>query len=91
MVRKEMLELLSLLTEDERFLKACEQETEGSVTMCEVLDRVEARGFKKGERRGKKAGRYELLKELVSDGVISLADAAKRINMSEEAFLRKMN
>lgn len=87
----ETMELLSVLTKDQRFVRACEEEQEGGMTMCEVLDRVETRGFKKGERRGKKAGRYEMLKELVSDGVISLAEAAKRINMSEEAFLKRMN
>lgn len=92
----ETMKLLSVLTKDKRFVKVCKQEEE--MTMCEVLDRIEARGFKRGEKhgekrgekRGKKQGRIEMLKELVEDGILSMEEAAKRINMSEESFYKKV-
>jgi len=62
--------------------------------MCEVLDRVEARGIEKGIAKGREEGIREGIKEgtvnvlisLVKDGILSIADAAKRANMSEESF-----
>ena len=70
--------------------------------MCEVLDRVEARGMEKGIAKGREEGIKEGIREgikegikegtvnvlisLVKDGILSIADAAKRANMSEESF-----
>ena len=59
--------------------------------MCEVLDRVERRGFKAGEKRGEKRGRFIILKELVESGTLTVSEAAKHINMSEENFRNKMS
>ena len=67
--------------------------------MCEVLDRVEQRGFKagekrgerRGEKRGEKRGRFIILKELVESGTLTVSEAAKHINMSEENFRNKMS
>ena len=50
--------------------------------MCEVLDRVEA----KGREEGIKEGTVNILISLVNDGILSIADAAKRAGMSEESF-----
>ena len=46
--------------------------------MCEVLDKVEARGRKKGV--------ISVLISLVKDGILSISEAAKRADMSEESF-----
>lgn len=62
--------------------------------MCEVLDRVEARGvekgriegIEKGRREGKLEGAVTTLASLVKDGILSIEDAAKRANMSVEVF-----
>ena len=54
--------------------------------MCEVLDRVEARGIAKGRQEGIKEGTINVLISLVNDGILSVSDAAKRANMSEESF-----
>lgn len=54
--------------------------------MCEVLDRIESRGFKRGEKRG----RYKILKELVEEGILTVEEAAKRINMPQEKFSKMM-
>ena len=81
----ETMQLLSALTKDKRFVEVCENKQEGGTTMCEVLDRIESRGFKRGEKRG----RFAALKELVEDGILTAGEAAKRLNMSEESFRRK--
>ena len=70
--------------------------------MCEVLDKVEARGIEKGMEKGIAKGREEGIKEgikkgikegtvqvlisLVKDGILSISDAARRAGMSEESF-----
>ena len=66
--------------------------------MCEVLDRVEARGVEKGRIEGIEKGRIEGIREgklegavttlasLVKDGILSIEDAAKRANMSVDVF-----
>ena len=62
--------------------------------MCEVLDRVEARGMEKGIAKGREEGIKEGIKEgtinvlisLVKDGILSISDAARRAGMSEESF-----
>ena len=54
--------------------------------MCEVLDRVEARGIAKGREEGIKEGTVNVLISLVKDGILSISDAAKRAGMSEESF-----
>ena len=66
--------------------------------MCEVLDRVEARGVERGRLEGIEKGRIEGIKKgklegavttlvsLVKDGILSIEDAAKRANMSVDVF-----
>ena len=81
----ELLMLMSAMTKDYRFEETI-NEVKGKehVTMCEVLDRVEARGRKEGI----KEGTVNTLISLVNDGILSIADAAKRADMSEESFRR---
>ena len=81
----ELLMLMSAMTKDYR-LEETINEVKGKehVTVCEVLDRVEA----KGREEGIKEGTVNTLISLVNDGILSIADAAKRANMSEESFRR---
>ena len=81
----ELLMLMSAMTKDYRFEETI-NEVKGKehVTMCEVLDRVEARG----REEGIKEGTINILISLVNDGILSVADAAKRADMSEESFRR---
>ena len=85
----ELLMLMSAMTKDYRFEETI-NEVKGKehVTMCEVLDRVEARGIAKGREEGIKEGTVQVLISLVKDGILSIADAAKRADMSEESFRR---
>ena len=54
--------------------------------MCEVLDRVEARGIEKGIEQGIKRGTLNTLISLVKDGILSLDEAATRADMSAKDF-----
>ncbi len=85
----ELLMLMSTMTKDYRFEETI-NEVKGKehVTMCEVLDRVEARGREEGIKEGIKEGTVNILISLVNDGILSIADAAKRADMSEESFRR---
>ena len=73
----EMLKLMAVLTADHRFEEAIESVKKEDVTMCEVLDKVEARGIEKGIEKGmekgraegRKEGREEILRELKSLGI----------------------
>ena len=75
----ELLMLMSAMTKDDRFEETInELSRKESVTMCEVLDKVEA--------RGRKEGVISVLISLVKDGILSVSEAAKRADMSEESF-----
>ena len=83
--------LMSAMTNDYRFEDTI-NEVKGKehVTMCEVLDRVEARGIAKGReegiKEGIKKGTINVLISLVKDGILSISDAAKRADMSVAEF-----
>ena len=97
---EELLSLMSAMTGDNRFeqtisdLKGKEQ-----VTMCEVLDRIEAKGIEKGiikgmEKRiekGRKEGAIDILVSLVSDKILSIDEAAARANLSVADFKKYIN
>ena len=46
------------------------------------------KGIAKGREEGIKEGTVNVLISLVKDGILSIADAAKRANMSEESFIQ---
>ena len=83
---REILNLMSVLTNDNRFEEACNSETKegGPTNMCEVLDEVENRGIAKGIekgiakgiKKGKETGREEKQKEV--------AVKLYQMNMSEK-------
>ena len=91
----ELLMLMSAMTNDYRFEETInEVKGKENVTMCEVLDRVEARGIAKGReegikegiKKGIKEGTVQVLISLVNDGVLGISDAAKRADMSVAEF-----
>ena len=70
----EVLKLMSVLTEDNRFLKV-QQESRGEVkNMCEVLDRVENRGIAKG----------------LAQGIRATIEVAKKYGVSRENVTREI-
>lgn len=55
---KEVLQMMSVLTKDNRFEEAVNTAAEGEEVknMCDVLDDVEKRGEERGEKRGEERG-----------------------------------
>lgn len=49
------------------------------IDMCNLSSSIENRGIEKGK--------MEILQQLVKDKLLSIADAAKQVNKTEEEFL----
>lgn len=77
-------DLLYAMSGDERVLKAIEEaSTEGvELTMCEFIDKLE----EKGRIEGRTEGEISVLNGLVEDGILSLQQAASRINIDVNTF-----
>lgn len=54
--------MMSVMTGDHRFEEVCESNMEegGNINICEVLDRIENRGIKRGIAKGREALRAML-------------------------------
>ena len=88
---EELLTLMSTMTGDNRFEETINDlKGKEKINMCEVLDKVEARGIEKGIEQGieqgVKRGTINTLISLVNDGILSSYEAALRANMSVEDF-----
>ena len=84
---EELLTLMSAMTGDNRFEETINDfKGKEKVDMCEVLDRVEARGIEKGRMEGRQEGTINTLISLVKDGILSLDEAAIRAGMSAKEF-----
>ena len=88
---EELLTLMSVMTGDNRFEETINDlKGKEKINMCEVLDKVEARGIEKGIEQGieqgVKRGTINTLISLVNDGILSSYEAALRANMSVEDF-----
>ncbi|EIC94298.1 hypothetical protein HMPREF9970_2757 [Lachnoanaerobaculum saburreum F0468] len=64
--------LMTAMTRDYRFEKHKRSKGKEHVTMCEVLDRVEARGIEKGIAKGIEKGREEGIKEGIKEGTVNV-------------------
>ena len=76
------------------------KETKGGIrTMCEIMERIAAEerregkleGILEGKQQGILEGQLNMLFNLVHDGIISMEEAARRAEMSENAFSEMMN
>ena len=76
------LKMLAALTHDDRYIESLKGEGGKPEDMCQVLDRVEA--------RGKQEGMMETLVSLVKKGLLSVADAAKESGISPAEFQSRM-
>ena len=94
----EVLKLLAALTHDDRFVEVLDEEGGKPRNMCEVLDRVEAKGEARGEARGEAKGidkaRLESIKN-VMEGLKYTAQQAMdllKIPSAERAkYFSKLN
>ena len=59
-----------------------------SKEMKTILDAIKAESKAEGKAEGKTEGKMSLLFSLVKDKLISIAEAAKRLGVSEEEFMR---
>ena len=84
----ELLKLMTVLTEDERFIEAQNQSEGGVRNMCEVLDRAEERGRAEGKAEGKAEGRVEGRAEgkivAYADVGLTVTEIAEKMRLSEE-------
>ena len=94
----ELLQLMSVMTHDNRFEDVYSSEMERRPTnMCEVLDRIENRGIQKGMEKGIEKGEdtiLSLMKYLLSNGRLDDArrateDKAYRNQLLDEISLQK--
>ena len=84
---EELLTLMSAMTGDNRFEETINDlKGKENINMCEVLDRVEARGIEKGIEQGIKRGTINTLISLVKDGILSIDEASVRAGVSVEDF-----
>ena len=79
----EVLKLMSLLTDDDRYELTLTSEGGKPKNMCEMLDRVEARGMAKGMEKGRAEGRTE-----GEDMVITLL---KKLTPGSEDYYKALN
>ena len=76
--------------EEERKLRSAEREAGYADGLAQGEINGELRGKTMGKIEGEAIGRFNMLIQLVNNNVISTADAAKQINMSEEEFVDKI-
>lgn len=82
---------MSVMTGDNRFEETVsELKGKEKVNMCEVPDRVEARGIEKGIEKGRMEGIIGVLVSLVKDRILSIDEAVTRANMNVESFEKYM-
>ena len=79
------LKLMSVLTRDKRYSEVLEDFADGQegVRMCEVLDRVEARGRAAGELAGAEKSRIEMIQNMLREN-ISIEVVSKVASMTVE-------
>ena len=81
-----MLKLFTALTGDDRYSEMLREEGGKPKNMCEVLDRVEA----KGKEIGIREGRLSTLTELVRNHNITVELGAKMAGLSVDEFRKEV-
>lgn len=56
-----------------------------------IAERAEIKGFDKGLIKGEINGTIKTLVDLVKDNLLSIAEASKRANMTEEEFKKYLS
>lgn len=81
---QETLQLLSVMSKDNRFEEAYKDDTKGGIhNMCDVLDRIELKGRREGRQEGRREGELKAKKEMALSlagmgiSVEKIAEAAK--------------
>ena len=82
----ELLKLFTVLTGDRRFAETLKEEGGKPANMCEVLDRVEARGLRRGREEGRREGSLAILADLVRNDIIPVELGAEKAGITVEEF-----
>lgn len=86
----ELLQLMAVMTQDNRFENVYSPDMERrTMTMCEVLDRVESRGVQKGEGTILSLMKYLLRNSRTEDAKKATEDKAYRTKLLAEVFGNK--
>ena len=85
-----MLKLLTALTGDDSYSEMLREEGGKPKNMCEVLDRVEAKGKEIGKEIGIREGRLSTLTELVRNHNITVELGAKMAGLSVDEFRKEV-
>lgn len=94
----ETIDMISVFTQGNDFRRQYNnimqtESSKGGITMCDIYDSILREGIEEGKERGRAEGRGEgrlmTLVEFVKEGLITLADAARRVGMTEDAFIQK--
>lgn len=86
------LKLMSVLTRDKRYSEVLEDFADGQegVKMCEVLDRVEARGRAAGELAGAEKSRVEMIQNMLKENIsIEVVAKVARMTVEQVALIGK--
>jgi predicted transposase/invertase (TIGR01784 family) len=96
----EVSELMEVFVDDqaynEKFPKTSDgkhqyKETEkGLNIMCEIMEKIATEERNEGRKEGRKEGTLETLFGLVKDGILTISEAAKRVDMTEKIFVENM-
>ena len=87
----EIADFFRVFQNDERFITAYNEakKDKEEITMCEFVDKLEARGEAKGRAEGRAEGRIAVLADLVKSGIITVMQAAQQEKMTVEEFKKK--
>ena len=84
------------VSQQKRYLK---EDQEGVRTMTGVMERLlsaeraegRAEGHAEGQREGHRAGKTDTIVGLVREGILTIADAAARLSLSEEEIMELLD
>ncbi|MBR1568218.1 MAG: hypothetical protein IJ648_04580, partial [Lachnospiraceae bacterium] len=66
-------------------------EKEGEIDMCKAIYDMVEDGRKEGIQEGRQEGRFGMIKELLEEHLLSLQDAARKLNLTEEELKRQLS
>ena len=91
----EVLKLMSLLTDDDRYELTLNSEGGKPKNMCEMLDRVEARGVEKGMAKGRaegmEKGRAEGMEKGMAKGEDMVIALLRKLTPGSEDYYKALN
>ena len=91
----EVLKLMSLLTDDGRYELTLSAEGGKPKNMCEMLDRVEARGVEKGMAKGRaegmEKGRAEGMEKGMAKGEDMVIALLRKLTPGSEDYYKALN